>query len=184
MKPKIKISTQTLFHSLIHFCTISSEVKATLIYAGFTKEQIEAQLSNVGSKFYSNFANSPQEVISIIDENLLCSIVDGVWDDDDRCRLSFMFDHNIGVVNVVKISDLTDQERASISEVYRGDNLIRVATSERIFETNLCQVIVGGDMYNPELITLFPGMLTPPLSMTNYMSDPFWCQYTFIKNSN
>ncbi|MFI3281850.1 MAG: hypothetical protein R3Y44_07780 [Rikenellaceae bacterium] len=183
MGQKINFGVSSLYHSLLHFYSTSREVESLLLDAEYTSEQIDRQLSDAGSKFFSDFASSPQDVVDAIERQTQRSILDqGVWDADGRCRLSFALDRNIGVVNVVKISELTAQERSSIREIYRGEILTRVATSERTFPTNLCQIIVGGEAQSPELITLFPGALTPPLPTTDYMSDPFWSQHTFIKD--
>ncbi len=179
---EVKYPPRSLYHSLTHFREITSCDYQVLKEEGFSDEQICGQLKKPGSKFFSEFASSPHDVVSILQREFPASFANAMCDDDNRVRLSFEFDQPIGVCNLISIKDLTPQEYQTISSVDRDGYIVRKAKSERVFQTSLCQLVLERD-YEEScycVCTLFPGMMAPPLPRRGE-SDPFWDNHIFIE---
>ncbi|MFR9594006.1 MAG: hypothetical protein SNI57_05595, partial [Rikenellaceae bacterium] len=146
----------------------------------YTTRQIAEQLAVVGSKFYASFADSPQLVIDNLSAKFGDILVAAKWDDDCRCRMSFDLGCVVGSRNVVNVSELSQTELATIRNEQRGDFTIRVASSLRTFESSMCNLVVGGGCQTPQLITMFPGLMAPPLT-ANIMEDIFWSKHVFVQ---
>lgn len=170
----------SIFHSLTHFTSLSSSTEEDLIEGGYTKIEISTQLNGVGSKFSSTFAKSPQEVIEILKDEHSASFINIKFDDDNKCRLSFEFNSVIGTSQVVKISDLTSEERKNIVSEIRNGKVIYKTESNRLFYTTECHLILNKTDNEIQFWTLFPGALAPPLPAVGEETIGFWKEHIFI----
>ena len=123
--------------------------------------------SKLGSMF---FAQSPAEILTTAATTYPHIFKEAKLDPiDGRKRLSFVFDHEIGLCNVVALTDLTPEERDGI--------VVRIVHTTRTFPTRECQIILSSDNV---VITMFPGPMAPPLPRKGNHSD-FWEGHVFIK---
>ena len=134
--------------------------------------------SKLGSMF---FAQSPAEILTTAATTYPHIFKEAKLDPiDGRKRLSFVFDHEIGLCNVVALTDLTPEERDSIIEEERDGIVVRIVHTTRTFPTRECQIILSSDNV---VITMFPGPMAPPLPRKGNHSD-FWEGHVFIKASS
>lgn len=127
-----------------------------------------------GSKFC--FA-TPDELLQLAVDRFP-SVIAGATPDADGIKVvSLCFEGVIGTSNVVPVDLLTDDERATLRTVPRGETLARCASSQRVFPTCECQLIMDNDN---NLITAYPGEAAPPLPPTPDISDPYWDHHVFI----
>ena len=97
----------------------------------------------------------------------------------DGCKIvSVRFPFDIGICNVVPLSELTKEELATLRTEERGEATVRCAESNRRFPTDDCQLILDE---NNQVITAYPGELAPPLPMSPEIHDPYWDEHVFIK---
>lgn len=130
----------------------------------------------LGSMF---FIPSPTELLTIAATTYPQIFKDAKPDPiDGRKRLSFVFEYDIGLCNVVPMNDLTPKEFESISEEQRDGIVVRTVYTTRTFPTREFQIILSSDN---TVITMFPGPLAPPLPKEGEYSD-FWDRHVFIKS--
>lgn len=127
-----------------------------------------------GSKFY--FA-TPDELLQLAVDRFPSVIAGAAPNADGIKVVSLCFEGVIGTSNVVPVDLLTDDERATLRTVPRGETLARCVTSARVFPTCECQLIMDSDN---NLITAYPGEAAPPLPPTPDISDPYWDHHVFI----
>lgn len=129
----------------------------------------------LGSHF---FAKSPSELLTVAATEFSHLFRDAKPDPvDGRMRLSFHFDYEIGLCNVVALSELTSEELATIAEEERDGVMVKTVRSSRTFPTREFQLILSSDN---TVITMFPGPMAPPLPKSGESSD-FWDNHVFIK---
>lgn len=131
---------------------------------------------DVGSVF---FAQSPQEVLAYAATSFPQVFIDATPDPKDgRKRLSFVADKNIGLCNVVQISDLTIEETKEITEEERDGHSVKTVRTKRTFPTREFHIILEEDN---TVVTMFPGPMAPPLPQ-NGEESVFWNNHVFIKS--
>ena len=98
---------------------------------------------------------------------------------NDGCKIvSVQFPFDIGICNVVPLSELTEEELATLHTEKRGEATVRCAVSDRRFPTDDCQLILDE---NNQVITAYPGELAPPLPENPEIHDPYWDEHVFIQ---
>ncbi len=133
--------------------------------------------SKLGSMF---FAQNPAEVLTTAATTYPHIFKEAKLDPiDGRKRLSFVFEYEIGLCNVVALTDLTLEERESITEEERDGIVVRTVHSIRTFPTRECQIILSSDNV---VITMFPGPMAPPLPKKGEHSV-FWESHVFVKST-
>ena len=130
--------------------------------------------AELGSRF---FFNSPVSLLAYAATSFPDKFKEAVADNDGRKRISITFDREIGTCNVVPLSSLTEQERASVFYEDRDGYKVKVAFSDCTFPTSECQIILSQDN---TVITLFPGPLAPPFPGPGETSD-YWDNHVFIR---
>lgn len=128
-----------------------------------------------GSKF---FAVSPEDLLDKAMTLFPEKFCKARPDDDGRIRISLTFPEEIGVSNVVRIDELTQEERDRIEIVDRQDKKVRSVKTNRIIPTTECQIILSSDW---NLITMFPGEMAPPLPESPDIHDDYWDNHVFIE---
>ena len=130
--------------------------------------------NDVGSVFY---AKSPVELLTYAAIEFTQVFKTAIPDPSDgRKRLSFVSDKEVGLCNVVALSDLTPEETESITEEERDGCMVKVVKTNRSFPTREFQIILGE---NNTIITMFPGPMAPPLPHNGEKSE-FWDNHVFI----
>ena len=147
--------------------TISQEVREHIL-SHFRQEQ-------PGSKF---FAVSPEDLLEKAKTLFPEKFCKPKPDEDGRIRISLTFPEEIGVSNVVRIDELTQEERDRIEIVDRQDKKVRSVKTNRIIPTTECQIILSKGW---QLITMFPGEMAPPLPESPDIHDDYWDNHVFIE---
>lgn len=131
---------------------------------------------DVGSVFY---AKSPAELLtyaaSVFPHVFKTAVPDSK---DGRKRLSFVSDKEVGLCNVVALTNLTPEEIESITEEERDGSIVKTVITNRTFPTREFQIILGD---KNTVITMFPGPMAPPLPQNGERSE-FWDNHVFIKH--
>lgn len=132
--------------------------------------------NDVGSVFY---AKSPVELLTYAASTFPHVFKTAIPDPNDgRKRLSFVSDKEVGLCNVVAITDLTTEEIESIVEEERDGYIIKTVSTNRVFPTREFQIVLGD---KNTVITMFPGPMAPPLPQPGDVSI-FWENHVFIKS--
>lgn len=129
-----------------------------------------------GSKFFSD---SPEAVLDAAMSVSPEKFQNASPDSDGRYRLSVVFPEPIGVSNIIKVSDLTPEEREKIEIVDRNGKSVRVVKTDRAALTCECQLVISSDL---QLITMYPGEFAPPLPSSPDEPSEFWDNHVFIIN--
>lgn len=131
---------------------------------------------DVGSVFY---VKSPVELLTYAAIEFTQVFKTAIPDPSDgRKRLSFVSDKEVGLCNVVALSDLTLEEIESITEEERDGTIVKTIMTTRTFPTREFQIILGD---KNTVITMFPGPMAPPLPKDGEESE-FWDNHVFIKH--
>ncbi len=174
--------SNAVFHTLTHFETLNETVRAELCDYGFNNTQIDSQLQKPGSKFFSSFATSPQEVVSLLRKQFPEEFSHIHPDANGRARLSFDCDKIIGSQNIIDETELLPAEKKTIRVETRDGCLIRTVKTDRIILTRRCQLIMAINNNIGYLCSLFPGELAPPIPRsTTEIPDPYWTTHLFIR---
>ena len=128
-----------------------------------------------GSKFYSE---SPEGLLEEAMRMFPETFRKAKLDDDGRIRISLTFPREIGVSNVVRVDELTDDEKSKIEIVDRNGKKVRSVKTDRIIPTHECQIILSNDW---QLITMFPGEMAPTLPDSPDIHDEYWDEHVFIE---
>lgn len=129
-----------------------------------------------GSKFY---LDSPRDVLDRAMDLFPEKFQNAIPEPDGRIRISLVFPYLIGCSNVVAINELTEEERKRIEIKERQGKRVRSVVTDRSFPTKECQVILSQDW---QLITMFPGVMAPPLPDSPDTPSPFWDKHVFIQS--
>lgn len=178
---EIRCAVDTIYHCLTHFQRIDHLTRSAMLDAGYTDWQIDAQLNKPGSKFHASFAQSPMQVVEKL-ENECPDVLNDLPEPDvaGRVRLSFELGYETGTDGVVALSSLTPEELSAVREEERNGCIIRKVRLSRTLPTNECQLVLQKEDQGYSIITLFPGVMAPPLPR-NGASDPFWDNHCFIE---
>lgn len=128
-----------------------------------------------GSKFY---AESPEDLLNMAQQLFPETFSNAKPDADRRIRISLFFPEEVGVSNVVRIDELTEEERKRIEIVDRQGRKVRSVKTDRVIPTHKCQIILSEDWH---LITMFPGEMAPPLPDSPDIHDDYWDNHVFIE---
>ena len=128
-----------------------------------------------GSKF---FCQSPEDLIEIAMRLFPERFYEAKPDSDGRIRISLLFPEDIGMSNVVNISELTPEEQEHIEIVDRQGRLVRSVKTDRTIPTKECQIILSSDW---QLVTMFPGEMAPPLPSSPDIHDDYWDKHVFVE---
>lgn len=128
-----------------------------------------------GSKFY---AKSPRELLDRAMALFPNRFHMAEPDSDGRYRISLTFPSEIGISNVVRVDELTEDEQNRIEIVNRQGRKVRLVKTDRIIPTRECQIVLSSDWH---LITMFPGEMAPPLPASPDIHDDYWDNHMFIE---
>ncbi len=180
METEIKCPPETLFHCLTHFEKVDDASRTAMLDAGYTDVQIRDQLNRPGSKFHAFFAQSPMQVLDRLKMECPDRLSDMPEPDaSGKVRLSFDLGYEIGTDGVIAMDALAEEELSTMREEERNGCMIRKVSVSRIVPTNECQVILGKEEDEYSIITVFPGVMAPPLPR-NGEPDLFWDSHCFI----
>lgn len=128
-----------------------------IIPSGHTMRHFSGS-EDVGSMFY---AKTPVELLTYAASEFPHVFKEAIPDPNDgRKRLSFVSDNEIGLCNLVALSDLTPEETELITEEDRDGYMVKIVKTNRKFPTHEFQIILGE---KNTIITMFPGPMAPPL---------------------
>ena len=168
----------SIFHCLSHFEMIDESSMQLLHAEGYNDTQINAQLSMLGSKFFSSFARSPMEAILKV-----CPDINDMRfqpDSDGKVRLSFKYGQNIGTSNIIRIDALSREELSSFRTEERNGLLVNKVKTDKIVLTDECQLGLSANNGNYSVVTIYPGEMAPPLPGYGE-KNPFWNTHCFIE---
>lgn len=172
--------TDSVFHSLSHFTDISLNVRNSLLNE-YGHNEIQNQLNMPGSKFYSSFVKSPQELIEILQSRFPIEFQSIKPESDGKVRLSFKLGYPIGTTSIVSYEELTEEEKKTIMWELRNGCRIRTVDVNRRVPTEECQLILISEGEQYYFCTAFPGELAPPLPHAGETGDPYWDTHLFIR---
>lgn len=180
MNLEIIFSTDSLFHSLSHFTDVSLDVIGSLLNK-YSLNDIQRQINMSGSKFYSSFVKSPQELIEFLQSKFPMVFKSIKPDSDGKIRLSFKFEFPIGTSSIIHYAELTEKEKQTIRTEQRNDCIVKTVKVNRLIETDKCQLILIPQDEVLYFCTAFPGELAPPLPRPGERGDIFWDTHLFIR---
>lgn len=176
----IIFTSDSVFHCLSHFICISEQVNSMLLEE-YKTDEIQEQLSLPGSKFFSSFVKSPQELVMILQDRFPCVFSLMKPDIDGKVRLSFKLGFPIGTTGIVSYADLTEEEKKTIKTEQRNDCIVKTVEVNRTIQTDECQLILIQQDENYYFCTAFPGELAPPLPRQGENGNLFWETHLFIR---
>jgi len=190
MRNNLVISSETRIHLIKHFIELPEEYILYLIRkTDFSKEQIIEKLKNPGSKFFTHYAETPDDLFDIIkkifNENYFDNNIEK-WEHEFVYTKS-EFPDGIGTDNLISKAELSDKQIDQISiENINGYNAsVLKGKPRKTWALNIiAKKTVSGDMH---LVTAFPGMWAPAFpnsynpGTTQYnKSIEFWKNNVFI----
>jgi hypothetical protein len=177
-KLELQLSDFSQLYLCKHFTNIGEDEKNRLVSI-FSIQEVENNLSQIGSKFLSEFANGPLDLV----KKLILHVPNKVFTQNNGRKVSiYVFNRHIGTTGVIKRTDIQLEFREQIYKKKRGEAVIWAwKTDEKVY-TN--QLVLITD--NEQLITCFPGLYATPLpsgEMTEKElneSMDFWSQHVFV----
>ncbi len=181
MEKKIvfELSQKSALYLCKHFINLSS-TEQKRIEEYFTIDQISSLMSEIGSKFLSEFVKGPFDLISLLNRKSPKNIIK---QDNGRTAFIFEFSLMVGTCSLIELIKIPEKHRINLKKICRGNNQVwSFHTKERFF-TN--QIVLITD--NNSVITCFPGIFAPPLpslelpeSLKNESTE-FWQKHSFIQ---
>lgn len=187
---EIKYGIDSQFHMLRHFIGITAELRNELLASGRTEDVIEKELDQVGSRFYSDFADDIN--------GLLKRLIDGGYEEEKGVNGNIvlkgkadmgLFPKGVGTLSVVSLNDIPKTKR---KEIYhsknRGVDLMHFKV-EDLPSTNNFTIILKPTQTTPVFITAFPGLPAMPLperNMQKLVYDQcvkYWNSHVFLVKS-
>jgi hypothetical protein len=176
-----------LFHMIRHFEKPAPGDISKLLLSGFTQDQIQIELNQPGSKFFSHFACDLSE---LIDKCLFFHQNTMVNPNGNLILTGNVPEHlypgKIGSLSVVPVASLTDFERSLMFiRKNRGVDLNHFITSD-FPSTNEFTFIVRPEAERYRFVTAFPG--NPGLPVPDPKQSPdfrmqceaFWKEQVFL----
>lgn len=177
------------FHVCKHFTTLNSSAFKGFIEQGYSKEEIESQLTTVGSKFSPEFAGSPAEILEVLKKGNFIVIHKDETKPEAPGRLSLKIEkkaypNGIGKNALIPLSDLSENQNVYKKHV-NGFNLNFI--SGKLRSTNILNIIFNKITENPVIYTIFPGEYAPPIP--DYEKQPemeykenlsFWKKHALV----
>jgi hypothetical protein len=175
---KLQLSDFSQLYLCKHFTNISEDEKNSLVSV-FSSQEVENSLSQIGSKFLSEFAKGPIDLI----EKLKLNVPNKVFIQNNGRKVSiYVFDQHIGTTGIIHRNAIPSEFREQIYTEKRGESIVFVLKSREEVFTN--QLVLITD--NEQVITCFPGLYAPPL-LSSEMTEvefnesmDFWGQHVFI----
>lgn len=184
-----QFSTATLLHLCRHFSSIPDEEIQNLTEHGFTLEEIKKEISLPGSKFKNPPFSGLNSIKNFIQENWMER--EDIFEKDNilTSRWNLLYPPvEIGYDGLVKISNLSDEEKKNIQTRDRKGYSVKTYPTNKLFPTNSFILISKISEINLECITIYPGTYAPPFpdsSMSNefYVEcKSFWEAYALIES--
>jgi len=180
------------FHILRHFKKIDEGYRKVLkSLTDYTDEDINAQLAIVGSKFYSEFAQNPIQLLKKIKAHQNFKTQYIINNKGDRKVIKLFFkveDYPEGIANdsLLLIDELSSENKKKLQIKDRNGFLIN-HIKLKIYKPSWHLNIVLSMEGKPMIITIFPGKEAPsfPNPKTQEASDlkeskHFWKKHAFI----
>lgn len=181
MKNKLILTENRIFYCLKHLKKVNKQTSDYLIEKGHTVAEIQQQIELIGSKFFSNFCQSPIELYEQITDRVPSKII---HQENGNVTYCYTFEENIGYDSIIAISELNSKERNSIVLENRNQYEVKVIRKNKRNATNQLNVVF--QKKNNEIITMFPGIYAPPLPAAwmnkeeHSLANEFWEKYVFI----
>lgn len=184
---KIVFSIQNDFHMLRHFEGISDELRQQLILSGKSNGSIERELTEPGSRFFSNFAI---DITSLLNR-LFSETHDEEMGGNGNILLKGKadakeFPNGIGTLSVVPIKSIPVESLTKVYyQVNRGVSLKHLKV-EKLPITNEYTVILKPNDDKPLFVTAFPGPPAMPLPVDTMEKNlfesckTFWESHVFL----
>jgi hypothetical protein len=177
-KLELQLSDFSQLYLCKHFTNIGEDEKNRLV-SFFSSQEVENNLSQIGSKFLSEFAKGPIDLI----EKLKLNVPNKVFIQNNGRKVSiYVFDQHIGTTGIIHRNAIPSEFREQIYTEKRGKSIVFVWKSrEEVFKN---QLVLITD--NEQVITCFPGLYAPPLPSSEMTevelneSMDFWGQHVFI----
>ena len=180
-KNQIHISIEAEFHMLRHFESFSED-SLNRIRSAFNNAQIEAEIAQAGSRFYSIFAN---DIYSLLNQ-LFAKQFNEILGLNGNLVLTANADLPIGEHGVVALANLSADEKSRVNlQSNRGLQLMHLAV-EQLPSTNVFCVVLkqAGAVY--QFVTAFPGDEGMPLPHETLPEDyrkqckDYWDKHVFL----
>ncbi|MFT5601083.1 MAG: hypothetical protein ACI9N1_001322 [Flavobacteriales bacterium] len=166
-----------------------------LIHPDFLKQLSFSQQSVfesfIGSKFKSQFAKTPTELITkAIQFGKIESFLNREY---SKLELQFSFNKKdysagIGWDTIIDISKISTADDNNLTTSERNGTVVNVFKSDQKIETNLLNMILHRNANKWEVTTIFPGTMAPPLPNSFFKEDRskeeariFWQNHAFVK---
>lgn len=184
---KIVFSIQNDFHMLRHFEGISDGLRQQLILSGKSNESIERELTEPGSRFFSNFATD----ITTLLQRVFSGTYDKEFGGNGNVLLNGKsdakeFPNGIGTLSVVPIESIPVESLTKVYyQVNRGVSLKHLKV-HKLPSTNEYTVIIKPTDDKPLFITAFPGPPAMPLPVDTMEKKlfasckNFWDSHVFL----
>jgi len=139
----VRFELDRQFHALKHFTTLNSSAFKGFIKQGYSKEEIESRLRTVGSKFCSEFAGSPAEILKVLKKGKFIVIHKDEVKREVSGRLSLMieksaYSNGIGRNALIPLSDISKNQNIYKKPV-KGFKLNFI--SGKLRSTNILNII-------------------------------------------
>ncbi len=183
---KFVINDERLFHLLRHFDSIDTNCQNYLIQKGYTQKQIKEGLKASGSLFFSSFCTSPCQLPVVFSKLEPIALK---LQENGNYAIKFISNDYLGTNGLIPINKLSNKERESIFLQDRGGIEIKVINGIEAPKTYDAHVIAKRELNtdNYEIITCFPGSLSPPFPTyikdlkEREISEYFWEKHVLIE---
>jgi hypothetical protein len=176
------ISIEKAFYLLKHFENISSTDFNFFKSLGKNEMEIKSQLLVRGSKFYSEFCDSPFKLEKILNNKFPQSII---HQKNNRSAYIFDFENPIGFDSIIHYNELSEMQKKNIKTEIRSEFKISIVLRESGNSTNT--IVLIKDDITDNWITCFPGKFAPAFPNSNmeekekkYCKE-FWESHFFLE---
>ena len=177
------------FGEMLHLCrhleVIDEGWLARASGKGLDAQAALAETGKAGSRFFASFASDPETLFERFRAELLASRVRPVFT-NGRCAAAVIFPETlfpagIGENALAHISQLTAEERMSLTAEQRGDHAVNVCMRRELPATWQGVCVFSDTDGELRLLTIFPGSFAPPLEGPGGSRDPFWDEHVLIR---
>lgn len=188
----VRFELDRQFHVCKHFTTLNSSTFKGFMEQGYSKEEIENRLKTVSSKFSSEFAGSPAEILKVLKKGEFIVIHKDETKREIPGRLSLMIEkkaypNGIGKNALIPLSDLSENQNVYKKHV-NGFNLNFI--SGKLRSTNILNIIFNNITESLVIHTIFPGEYAPPIPDYEKQSEmeykenlSFWEKHALIEEN-
>lgn len=177
------------FGEMAHLCrhleALDEAWLARASHKGLDARTAREETGKAGSRFFASFASDPETLFERFRAEILASRVRPVFT-AGRCAaaVSFpetLFPEGIGENALAHISQLSEEERMSLTVEPRGDHSVNVCVRGELPATWRGICIFSHADGALRLLTIFPGSFAPPLEGPDGARDPFWDEHVLIR---